>query len=543
LFHAIALAQLARFSRTLALRAEGRLVGSPRTFASARSKGANTIGTFPTMLATLDARATAGPQRLAVDDISYAALRDASIRVAHQLRARGIGAGDRLVLYAENSLAFVFAYLGGLRAGAIVVPANVLYRESDLARIVADCEPAAMCVSTRSRPFAERAFSGRFIELPDVARWGSDTDAADVTRATTDEIPPPSPSDTALLVYTSGTTGRAKGAMLTHANLAAIAKQVTTAWRWTATDTLLLVLPLFHVHGLCAGLNGTLVAGGRMRLRERFDATDVAATLARGDATMFFGVPTMYVRLLEGATAHSFPTVRLFVSGSAALPASVHDAFAARFGASILERYGATEFGFALTNRYDGARYAGTVGFPFPEVRTRLVDRHDCNVADGEIGELLVSGPNVCAGYWHDPDATDAAFFCDEAGTRWYRSGDLATFDPTRGYAIVGRTKELIISGGFNIYPREVEDELTRIDGIRAAAVVGRPDAVRGESVVAFVEADASLDTAGVFASLGARLASFKVPKAIEIVDELPRNAMGKVDVPQLKSRLDKGSV
>ena len=488
---------------------------------------------FAGMLDALDARAAAAPDAFAVDDVTYGELRDASCRVAFRLRERGIAVGDRVVLYAENSHAFVFAYLGALRAGAVVVPANVLYRESDLARIADDSAAAAMCVSAQSRPFATTAFAGQLVDLAAVAAWATDATIPSDAAA----WPRPAADDLAVLIYTSGTTGRAKGAMLAHGNLAAIAQQVASAWRWTAADTLLLTLPLFHVHGLGAGLNGTLVAGGRMRLRERFDAADVAATLARGEATMFFGVPTMYVRLLDVPAAGPFDRVRLFVSGSAALPASVHEAFAARFGASILERYGSTEFGFGLTNRYDGARYAGTVGFPFPGVRARLVDRHDRDVAPGEIGEILISGPNVCAGYWRNAEATDAAFFRDAEGTRWYRSGDLGTFDPERGYAIVGRTKELIISGGFNIYPREVEDELTRSDGIRAAAVVGRPDAARGELPVAFVEADAGLDVDAALATLRARLASFKIPKAIEIVGELPRNAMGKVDKPKLRER------
>jgi len=487
---------------------------------------------FPTVLAALDARASETPAALAIDEISYEMLRLASLRVAAQFGRRGIGAGDRIVLYAETSLAFVYAYLGGLRAGAVVVPANVLYREADLARIVQDSGATTMCVSQQSRPFATTAFGGTFIDLAEAAAWTHSADLPQVMPRA------PVPSDLALLIYTSGTTGRSKGAMLTHGNLAAIAAQVTGAWRWTAADTLLLALPLFHVHGLGAGLNGTLVAGARLRLRERFDAADVAATLRRGEATMFFGVPTMYVRLLEGPDAGSFEAVRLFVSGSAALPASVHDAFAARFGASILERYGSTEFGFALTNRYEGARYAGTVGFPFPGVRVRLADAQDRDAAPGAVGEILVSGPNVCAGYWRNVEATDAAFFSDDEGTRWYRSGDLATYDPERGYAIVGRTKELIISGGFNIYPREIEDELMRIAGVRAAAVVGRPDAVRGELPVAFIEANEGMDPERILAILRARLASFKVPKAIEFVAELPRNAMGKVDKPQLRARL-----
>jgi malonyl-CoA/methylmalonyl-CoA synthetase len=455
------------------------------------------------------------------------------LRVAALLQDRGIGRGDRVALYAENSRAYVYAYLGVLRAGAVAVPANVLYRESDLARVVSDSGAALIACSEASAEHVADGLAAGRLALAEVeaaaADPGFDRDA---------QPAPPRAEDLALLVYTSGTTGRAKGAMLSHGNLAAIAAQLNEAWRWTREDALLLTLPLFHVHGLCAGLNGTLAAGARLLLRERFDVDDAAATLAAGDATLFFGVPTMYVRFLERPHPADFSRMRLFVSGSAALPAAVHEAFAERYGASILERYGSTEFGFALTNRYDGRRYPGTVGFPFPGVSVRLAGPEDRDVPAGEIGEILVSGPNVCGGYWHDPDATSAAFFTDAAGVRWYRSGDLATFDPERGYAIVGRTKELIITGGFNVYPREVEDELLRLPGIRASAVVGRADAARGEVPVAFVEADDAFDAAASEAELRARLASFKVPKAIYRIDELPRNAMGKIDKPQLRARL-----
>ncbi len=483
------------------------------------------------ILDALDLHAHERPTSLAVDDVTYVKLRDGASRVAERFRAIGVGAGDRIVLYAENSQAFIFAYLGALRAGAIVVPANVLYRESDLARIVEDSDARIMCVSEQSRPFAAASFSGTFVDLADVAAWATD---ARIAPYACDR----KPDDLALLVFTSGTTGRAKGAMLTHGNLAAIASQVARAWAWSADDTLLLTLPLFHIHGLCAGVNGTLATGARLLLRERFDVSDVIATLRASRATMFFGVPTMYVRILAHARPGPFPAVRLFVSGSAALAANVHEAFAARFDAAILERYGSTEFGFALTNRYDGARYPGTVGFPFPDVRVRLIDANDRDVAAGAIGEILVNGPNVCAGYWRDTDATNAAFLRDADGARWFRSGDLATYDPVRGYAIVGRTKELIISGGFNIYPREIEDELVRIDGIRAAAVIGRPDAARGELPIAYIEIEGAgdVDVEAALVTLRTRLASFKVPREITIVAELPRNAMGKIDKPALRA-------
>jgi malonyl-CoA/methylmalonyl-CoA synthetase len=230
-----------------------------------------------------------------------------------------------------------------------------------------------------------------------------------------------------------------------------------------------------------------------------------------------------------------FDRLRLFVSGSAPLPVSVHEEFARRFGVSILERYGSTEFGFALSNRYDAARHAGTVGFPLPHVEIRLADPEGQDVGAGEAGEILVHGPNVCRGYWRNADATAAAFATDERGRRWYRSGDLATYDPERGYVINGRLKELVISGGFNVYPAEVENELLRIPGIKAAALIGRPDAARGEVPVAFVETDDAYDEEATLTLLRERLASFKVPKTLYRIEALPRNAMGKVEKPRLR--------
>jgi malonyl-CoA/methylmalonyl-CoA synthetase len=489
------------------------------------------------VLDALDAHAAARPDALALDDVSYAALRDASLRVAARFRDAGLKPGDRLAIYAENRPGFVYAYLGGLRAGAIVVTVNVLYRTADLTNILDDATPSVACVSAQSAQFVPPDHSYAAIDVADVEQW------AKIPIAPLAHPPPIAAGDAALLIYTSGTTGRSKGATLTHGNLGAIADALVEAWHWTSADTLLLTLPLFHVHGLGAGLNGTLVAGGRVLLRERFDAPAVVAALANGGATMFFGVPTMYVRILEQAgEGVRFDRVRLFVSGSAALPATVHEEFARRFGVSILERYGATEFGFALSNRYDAARHAGTVGFPLPHVGIRLADANGTDVAPGDAGEILVHGPNVFKGYWRNDAATSAAFWTDDAGRRWYRSGDLATFDPERGYAINGRLKELVISGGFNVYPIEVETELLRVPGIRAAAVVGQPDAARGEIPVAFVEVDDAFDADAALATLRERLASFKVPKHLYPIDALPRNAMGKVEKPRLRELLASGA-
>ena len=336
------------------------------------------------VLSALDAHAAARPDALALDDVSYAALRDASLRVAAKLHDAGLRAGDRLAIYAENRPGFVYAYLGGLRAGATVVTVNVLYRSSDLEHILSDATPSVVCVSTQSAQYVPPQDGRTVVDLADVETWAHDSSVAPFA-----DPPSIEADDVAILIYTSGTTGRSKGAMLTHGNLGAIAEQLNEAWRWTAADTLLLTLPLFHVHGLGAGLNGTLVAGGRALLRERFDAPSVVAALAGGEATMFFGVPTMYVRILEQAGEARFDRVRLFVSGSAALPATVHEDFARRFGIEILERYGSTEFGFALSNRYDGPRHAGTVGFPLPHVEVRLGDpATGTEVAPGDAGEI-----------------------------------------------------------------------------------------------------------------------------------------------------------
>jgi malonyl-CoA/methylmalonyl-CoA synthetase len=320
---------------------------------------------------------------------------------------------------------------------------------------------------------------------------------------------------------------------LTHGNLASIASQVVVAWRWTARDTLYAALPLFHTHGLSAALNGTLTAGARFICDERFDAARAIATLRRDDVTMFFGVPTMYVRLLEALDGPP-PVLRLCVSGSAALAPDVFAAFEARFGMQILERYGATEFGFALGNRFGGPRLPGSVGVPMPGMRVRV----DAD-GPGDVGELLVSGPSVARGYWNDPSATSAAFVTDANGTRWYKSGDLALYDAANDvYRIVGRLKELIITGGFNVYPLEVENELNRLPGIVASAVVGVPDAARGEFPIAFVEIDRPVDAEALRLALGERLASFKIPRTIHVLEALPRNAMGKVEKHRLRELL-----
>ena len=465
----------------------------------------------------------------AVDELTYAELWRQTGRVAVRLAEHGVVRGDRVAIYSENRRGFVLAYLALARLGAIAVPTNVLYRAADLGNILGDAKPRLVVGSAQTRPHVPAEMP--FVDAAEIETW-----ATDASPPSPFEDVPVEPDDVAIMIYTSGTTGRAKGALITHGNLAAIAAQVGEAWRWTSADTLLITLPLFHVHGLCAGLNGTLAAGAHAIVRERFDVNEVATLLQSGDVTMFFGVPTMYVRFNEKIPAQRFEHVRLFVSGSAALPADVHREFEKKFGASILERYGSTEFGFPLGNRYEGPRIVGSVGVPMPSVEVTIVKPGTIErVGPGEVGELLVSGPNVCHGYWDRPEAMADAFV-DFDDRRWFRSGDSMRFDPdTSVYVVMGWLKELIISGGFNVYPLEVEAEMRLYPGVRDAALVGMPDAARGEIPVAFIEADAGFDSDAFVAAMRERLASFKLPKAVRVVDALPRNAMGKVEKQRLK--------
>ncbi|MBC5811694.1 MAG: AMP-binding protein [Candidatus Eremiobacteraeota bacterium] len=486
-----------------------------------------------TILDFLDAARAERGGAPALNDVTYDELYAGSLRVAAHLRETGVRRGDRLAIFSENRLGFAFAYLGALRLGAIVVPVNVLYRAAELEHVLSDANVSVVVASETTKPHVAAFPAARIVDAATVEAWASQSTPATMPH------PAPGADDDAVIIYTSGTTGRSKGAVMTHGNLAAIASQVVTAWRWSARDTLYAALPLFHTHGLSAGFNGTLASGGRFIFDARFDAATALATLRRDDVTMFFGVPTMYVRLLEALDGEP-PALRLWVSGSAALAPDVFTAFEKRFGVQILERYGATEFGFALGNRFGGPRVAGSVGIPLPGVRVRVAERETGTaVPAGEVGELLVGGPSVTRGYWNAPQATAAAFFCDDEGMRWYKSGDLATYDAENEvYRIVGRLKELIITGGFNVYPLEVENELNALPGIRASAVIGAPDPARGELPVAFVECAGELDAEAIRTALGLRLASFKIPREIVAIEHLPRNALGKVEKHRLRDLL-----
>ncbi len=439
--------------------------------------------------------------------ITAAQLEEASRRVAGRLRGAGLEPGDRMLFSAESSLELVIAHVAAVRSGIVVVPANTAYRQRELVHVVSDARPKAA-----------------LLDDPHRARWVSAADQSIVVVGPGVELPDHEPgaldgaaSDApALIGYTSGTTGAPKGAVLTQANLLAGSEAVALAWRWTGSDRLVLALPLFHVHGLCVGLHGTLLAGASAVLLPRFEVDAVLDAVGAHRASLFFGVPTMYHRLARSSRARELARLRLCVSGSAALPAELHRALAERGGQRVLERYGMTETMMNVSNPYDGERRAGSVGFPLPGVELRLAE------ADKEI---QLRGPNVFAGYWERPRAT-AESFTDG----WFRTGDLGALDEDGYVRILGRSKELIISGGLNVYPREIEDVLLAHPGVAEVAVVGTPSEEWGETVTAFVVPAAENPSAAVLLEFAAeRLAPFKRPRAVHFVDALPRNALGKV--------------
>ncbi len=455
---------------------------------------------------------------------TFGQLDQRSNRLARLLIGRGLKPGDRLAVYLANRIEFVDLILACLKAGIILVPVNILYREREVGHILRDAEPGAVVTTRPAFDLFESVRAWDAVELTAAAG----NESADPVRITLSGDAP------AAIVYTSGTTGRSKGAVLSHDNFLANTVNLVSCWRITSADRYLAVLPLFHVHGLANGLMTWLASGCRMRLVERFEAARAGELFTQFQPTLFFGVPTVYVRLLElppDAAQTIGARMRLFVSGSAPLPATVFDAFRDRFGHTILERYGMSETLMNMGNPYAGERRAGTVGTPFPGVSARIVRPDGTQVAPGEIGELHVRGPNVFSGYWRQPDATAAAF-----DNGWFKTGDLAERTEDGYYTLRGRRTDLIISGGFNIYPREIEEVLTEVPGIREAAVVGVADAKRGEVPIAYVVSDGPVDEPALDDICRRALASFKVPRAFVQVDALPRTALGKVQKHLLPS-------
>ena len=465
---------------------------------------------------------------------TYADLHRETARLANALVALGLRPGDRVAVQVEKSATNLLLYLATVRAGAVYLPLNTAYTLAELAYFIGDAEPSLVVCDPSARDGVAGVAGGARIETLDRAGEGG-LAALAATQPDVFATVERSADDLAAICYTSGTTGRSKGAMLTHRALVSNAETLVSLWRFTSADVLIHALPIYHVHGLFVATNVALMAGASMVMLPKFDADAVLAAMA--GATSLMGIPTFYTRLLAhpGLTKEAVAGMRLFVSGSAPLLAQTHDAWSARTGKPILERYGMTETGMNTSNPYDGERRAGTVGFPLPDVALRIVDEATgAALPDGEIGVIEVKGPNVCAGYWRNFEKTAEAFRTDG----YFITGDLGVRD-ARGYvSIVGRGKDLIITGGLNVYPKEVETELDALPGVVESAVIGLPHADFGEAVTAVVAVGsgaAGLTEEAVLAALAPRLARFKQPKRVIFVADLPRNAMAKVQKAKLR--------
>ena len=470
------------------------------------------------------------------DEWSYGRLLERCEAFAAALKGRGITKGERVALFLGNGPDFLAAYLGTHLAGAVVVPVNTAYKRTELGHIFDDAG-VRLCLTDGERRTELEGVSGGLPGLETIVESGEGLEGF-LAEAGMYERSLPEGDDLATIAYTSGTTGRSKGAMLLHRNLATNVAAVCEAWRWGPEDRLLLTLPLFHTHGLTVGAHGTLFVGASAELHRRFDAHRVYDALLAGETTMFFGVPTMYARLMREARGRDERPrpLRLYVSGSAPLSPGAFSEFDRLFGERILERYGMTETGMNLTNPYDGERRPGTVGGPFPGQEARVVGVKSREpLGPGEVGEIEVRGPHVFDGYWGRPDATEESF----GGDGWFRTGDLGSCSEDGYYAITGRAKELIISGGYNVYPREVEEVLENCPGVAEVAVVGLPDEEYGEGVAAaIVRSEGGLDAGGVIEFCRGDLAGYKRPRRVVFVDGLPRNALGKVQKHLVRERI-----
>jgi malonyl-CoA/methylmalonyl-CoA synthetase len=446
----------------------------------------------------------------------------------------GIRSGDRVAVQVGKSLDAVLVYLACLRIGAAMIPLNPAYSSAELEYFLLDGEPTLLL--TRPEVAAEAKAVAQRCRSPQVETLGTNGDGSFAARVAAETTPAPIAAipagELAALLYTSGTTGRSKGAMITRANLLENAAALRATWHMSAQDILVHVLPLFHVHGLFLSLNVLFAAGGSVRLLQRFDPSQTIGELS--GASVFMGVPTHYTRLLAcpQLTPEAVAGVRLFVSGSAPLLADTHRQFQDRTGKAILERYGMTETLVNTSNPYSGVRKPGSVGLPLPGVEVRIADVATDHSA---VGMIEIRGPNVCAGYWRAPNKTAA----DRTADGFFRTGDLGTVDADGYVSIVGRAKDLVISGGYNVYPKEVELELDALPDVVESAVFGLPHPDLGEGVTAAITINpgTTVDESALILALRTRLAAYKVPKRILVLQELPRNAMGKVQKNQLREK------
>jgi malonyl-CoA/methylmalonyl-CoA synthetase len=463
--------------------------------------------------------------------INYGDLFDLSGRYANVLRGCGVTFGDRVAVQVDKSPECVLLYLACLRLGAAYLPLNQAYTLAELEYFIGDSEPrVVVCAPERAGEvgaLADRLGVGTSLTLGIDGKTGTLLERALTASSEFTDVEC-GEDDLAAILYTSGTTGRSKGAMLTHRNLASNAMTLKEVWRFTGDDVLLNALPIFHTHGLFVASNVTLMAGGSMIFLPRLDPDQIFRFLP--ESTTMMGVPTFYVRLLRDArlTREATAHIRLFVSGSAPLLAETHADWQARTGHAVLERYGMTETGMNTSNPYEGPRVAGSVGPPLPDVDIRIADPETGrSIPQGEIGMIEVRGPNVFKGYWRMPEKTAAEFRPDG----FFITGDLGLIDDAGYVSIVGRGKDLVISGGYNVYPKEIESEIDALHGIDETAVIGVPHPDFGEGVTAIctLKPGAALNEAAVLSQLSDRLAKYKQPKRVIFVDALPRNTMGKV--------------
>jgi malonyl-CoA/methylmalonyl-CoA synthetase len=485
------------------------------------------------------------PARLAIETtdgqrISYGELISRTGQMANVLVSRGVKPGDRVAAQTEKSVPGLVLYLAAVRAGAVYLPLNTAYTLNELEYFIGDAEPSlVVCDPARAEGIgAIAAKVGARVETLGADGNGSLTEAAAKAPAQFETVAR-ADDDLAAILYTSGTTGRSKGAMLTHDNLASNSLTLVDYWRFTDKDVLIHALPIYHTHGLFVASNVTLFARASMIFLPKFDPELIVKLMAR--ATVLMGVPTFYTRLLQSPalTKESTKHMRLFVSGSAPLLADTHREWEARTDHAVLERYGMTETNMNTSNPYDGDRVPGAVGHPLPGVILRVTDPETGKELPREsIGMIEVKGPNVFKGYWRMPEKTKAEFRDDG----FFITGDLGKIDGSGYVHILGRGKDLVISGGFNVYPKEIESEIDAMPGVIESAVIGVPHADFGEGVTAVVvcNKDAKVDEASVLKALDGRLAKFKMPKRVIVVDELPRNAMGKVQKNILRDTYSK---
>ena len=493
--------------------------------------------------AAVAASIDAGPERvfMETDDGKThvrADLARESARFARLLIKAGAVRGDRVGVQVDKSPACLFLYLGCLRAGLIYLPLNTAYQRSELMYFLQDARPSiVVCKPESADLMHELSAAGTQVLTLDGEGRGSLADAAAALPSefvTVDSAP----DDVAVILYTSGTTGRSKGAMVTHRNLLSNARALVDCWGFSDRDVLLHALPVFHIHGLFVANHCALLSGARLLWHRKFDPALVLRDLPR--ATVMMGVPTFYTRLLAQPQfdRQVCRNMRLFISGSAPLLLETFKEFQARSGQTILERYGMSEAGMICSNPLDAQRRGGSVGFPLPGVSVRVANEQDRPLPRGEVGGIQIQGENVFAGYWNMPEKTREEFTADG----YFRTGDVGTFDADGYVSIVGRAKDLIISGGYNVYPKEIELALDALPGVAESAVIGVPHPDFGEAVAAVVVArkDAKLDPAAMIAELKKNFANYKVPKQVHVVEDLPRNAMGKVQKALLRERYGK---